>query len=113
MLALCWRPGQHTKIHDHDGALNVIRVYSGELTSRLYSRGGETGARLRGEELLPPDRLTYVGADDAHELLNLSHRDLVTVHIYAPPLRDIIVYSTERPGSERVHMRYSLGEDLA
>lgn len=34
LLVLCWRPGQESTIHDHAGALNAIRVHSGELTSR-------------------------------------------------------------------------------
>jgi len=112
LLVLSWRPGQQTTIHDHDGALNAIRVHRGRLTSRLYTRGGEAGARLLGEQELAPGALTSVGEDEAHQLLNLSDRDLVTVHVYAPPLRDIVVYSTDGPGSERVHLRYSLGEDI-
>ena len=36
LLVLCWRPGQHSTIHDHAGALNAIRVRSGELTSRVF-----------------------------------------------------------------------------
>ena len=49
LLVLCWRPGQESTIHDHAGALNAIRVYSGELTSRTFrrTRGAlvERGAR--------------------------------------------------------------------
>src|SRR5450756_2377880 len=33
---LCWKPGHESTIHDHAGSLNAIRVYRGELTSRVF-----------------------------------------------------------------------------
>ncbi|HSB28553.1 MAG TPA: cysteine dioxygenase family protein, partial [Pyrinomonadaceae bacterium] len=31
MLVICWRPGQRTPIHDHNGSHGVVRVQKGLL----------------------------------------------------------------------------------
>ena len=119
LLVLCWRPGQESTIHDHAGALNAIRVYAGELTSRTFSRssGAASGAgpvAQDGEERVPADG-HMVGLDrhGIHQLANTSARDLVTVHVYAPALMELNVYSTTSADVERRPLRYTLADDLA
>ena len=63
LLVLCWRPGQESTIHDHAGALNAIRVFSGELTSRTFSR---VAARPRAAVPSAQDDEERVPADAAH-----------------------------------------------
>ena len=101
LLVLCWRPGQESTIHDHAGALNAIRVYSGELTSRTFSR---TSGATSGDGPVAQDREVRVPADGhmvglerngIHQLANTSGEDLVTVHVYAPALMELNVYSTD------------------
>jgi cysteine dioxygenase len=113
LLVLCWQPGQRSTIHDHGGALNVTRVHSGTLTSRLFSVQPAQPAALVSEETLVRGGLTCVDRDQIHQLANESDRDLVTVHVYAPPLRDITVYSAESAESEQVRLRYTLADDFA
>ena len=117
LLVLCWKPGQASTIHDHAGSLNVTRVYSGELTSRTFRRrdGGrgvsEIGGAAAGELPRGPvdlvDERVFAGAGAAtvdrgeiHQLANESAEGLVTVHLYGPPLTDIVVYSRTEPQTE-------------
>ena len=130
LLVLCWKPGQASTIHDHAGCLNVTRVYSGELTSRLFRRraggpgvaevgGAESGelpagpVDLVGEEVLAGSGAAVVDRGEIHQLGNGSDAGLVTVHFYAPPLTDIVVYSTSEPRTEVQRLRYSLADDFA
>ncbi len=118
LLVLCWRPGQHSTIHDHAGSLNAIRVHSGELTSRVFQRAdaSEPGCgpvRLVSEEDFGAGDLTGLDRDGIHQLANATGEDLVTVHLYAPPLLDVTVYSTDSPGTTRQRLRYSVSDDLA
>jgi cysteine dioxygenase len=118
LLVLCWRPGQHSTIHDHAGSLNAIRVVSGELTSRVYrpSAGALPGAGP--VELVSEDRVgpggPLVGVDrgGVHQLADTSGAPLVTVHVYAPPLLELTVFDTASPKVEKRALRYSLSEDL-
>jgi predicted metal-dependent enzyme (double-stranded beta helix superfamily) len=130
LLVLCWKPGQASTIHDHAGALNVTRVYAGSLTSRQFRRrsGGsgvvEVGGAASGElpdgpvdlvheEVFAGSGAAIVDRGEIHQLANDSDRDLVTVHLYAPPLQDIVVYSRTEPTTELVRLRYSLADDFA
>jgi len=65
LLVLCWRPGHESTIHDHAGSLNAIRVYRGELTSRIFvpaaGRPAGTGpVDLVAEERVKPGGWTGV-----------------------------------------------------
>ena len=130
LLVLCWKPGQASTIHDHAGSLNVTRVYLGDLTSRTFRRrdggrgvsevGGAAGGELpRGPvELIDEQVLSGAGAavvdrGEIHQLANESEAGLVTVHLYAPPLTDIVVYSRTEAHTEVQRLRYSLADDFA
>ena len=104
LLVLCWRPGQHSTIHDHAGALNAIRVRSGELTSRVFrpaagaAPGGGPVEFVSEEHVGPGDPLVGVDRGGIHQLADTSGEPLVTVHVYAPPLLELTVYDTETAG---------------
>ena len=68
---------------------------------------------LASEERLQTGALTGVDRAGIHQLANTSQEDLVTVHVYAPPLREVVVYSTTSPAVERQPLRYTLAEYLA
>lgn len=117
LLVLCWRPGQQSTIHDHAGSLNAIRVHRGALTSRLFEPAAEAApgrgpVRLTSEETIGSGGLTGLDRDGIHQLANLTHGDLVTIHLYAPPLLDVTVYSTDSAETTRQRLRYSVSDDL-
>ncbi len=130
LLVLCWKPGQASTVHDHAGSLNVTRVYSGDLTSRMFRRrdggsgvatpGGAAGDELPSgpvdlvdEQVLAGSGAATVDRGAIHQLGNWSHDGLITVHLYAPPLTDIVIYSTTEAHTEVEHLRYSVADDFA
>ena len=117
MLVLCWRSGHVTTIHDHAGSLNVTRVVQGTLTSRLFVPGERPKpdrclVRLATEEHLGPGDVSLVDRAEIHQLANTSSGDLVTLHIYARPLRDIVVYDPTTGEMKKVALRYTLEDDF-
>lgn len=118
LLVLCWRPGQESTIHDHAGSLNAIRVHRGVLTSRLFAPAGGRPAgagpvELVNEEPVHAGGRTGLDRLGIHQLANATAEDLVTVHVYAPPLVELTVYSTGTDRVERRAVRYSLADDVA
>ncbi len=118
MLVIGWQPGQVSTIHDHGGSLNVTRIYSGSMTSRLfevYDRPASTHSivRLTQEEHLKKDDLAVVDCHEIHQLANTSEQNVVTLHVYARPLLDITVYCPDSGRTERVPVLYSLEDDFA
>jgi cysteine dioxygenase len=93
--ALCWKNGQRSPIHDHLGSRCVIRVLRGTLTETLFefapnghvkalfSRDFEAGSLVASEDT------------DMHQVSNLqaADADLVTLHVYTPPLVTMGLYS--------------------
>ncbi len=118
MLCLCWRPGQVTVIHDHAGSLNVTRVFDGQLTARLFRVSdkpapGRAFVKVNEEDHLGKTDFSCVDYGQIHQLENTSKHDLVTVHVYARPLKDIHRYCPNTGEVDRVTLRYTLEDEFA
>lgn len=94
-LLLCWRSGHRTPIHNHPGAVGGVCVLQGTATETLFekspcglvkptcSRDLETGGVVTLED-------PYI-----HQVSNLQEagQDLITLHVYSPPLPPMHTYS--------------------
>ncbi|MDA7978277.1 MAG: cysteine dioxygenase family protein [Pirellulales bacterium] len=94
-LLLCWRNGQRSPIHDHLGSACGVKVLSGcaiETTFDLAPNGMVYPVHSR-----TLDEGSVCGSFDAdkHQISNLQtdQADLVTMHIYSPPLLRMNMYS--------------------
>ena len=99
LLVLCWRPGQRTPIHDHAGSFGAVRVLRGVMWETIFEMGGdEEGLRYGSAREWMPGRVTGADVPDIHQLGNpdVSGQDLVTLHLYAPPLTSLNVYKVGR-----------------
>ncbi len=94
MLVLCWKPGQRTPIHDHNGSHGSVFVHQGILWETIFDYDTETGLQYKSHRELRAGGLTGSEIPDIHQLGNpdVSGRDLVTIHIYAPPLGVLKTY---------------------
>lgn len=98
LLVLCWRPGQRTPIHDHAGSFGAVRVLRGVMWETLFEMDGAEGLRYGSAREWRPGRVTGADVPDIHQLGNpeVSGQDLVTLHLYAPPLASLNVYKVGR-----------------
>ncbi|HDX9512177.1 TPA: cysteine dioxygenase family protein [Bacillus cereus] len=98
VLALVWKDGQSTPLHDHDGTWGVEGVFSGRImvqnfiqtkqlgnslvylthTGNLYLGEGET------DKVIPPA--------DCHILEISKNESVITIHIYGKRLEKFKVY---------------------
>src|ERR1700730_15173077 len=81
MLALCWKPGQCTPIHDHNGSHGAVFVHEGILWETMFDYDTETGLNYRSHRELRTGGPTGSEVPDIHQLGNpdVSGRDLVTI----------------------------------
>jgi cysteine dioxygenase len=92
-LLLCWMPGQRSPIHDHQGSGCAFRVIEGVVTETLYERTRGDLATAVSMRWLPPGTICASRDFDIHEVANLEpSAELVTLHVYSPPLRDMNLY---------------------
>lgn len=102
MLVLCWRPGHRTPIHDHNGSHGVVRVHDGVMWETTFVFDDEKGLCYKSGRERTQGEVTGSDVPDIHQLGNpeVSGRDLITIHIYAPPLGVLKTYKVGSPEIE-------------
>jgi cysteine dioxygenase len=99
LLALCWHSGDRTPIHDHKGVSCAFRVVEGVGTEIRFK---PTPSGLICPVAAVPMNPGYVcAADDAdiHQVANMQppETDLITLHIYSPPIKKMNTYEFAAP----------------
>src|SRR5258706_13116331 len=94
MLVLCWKPGQRTPIHDHNGSHGAVFVHEGILWETTFAYDAEDGLGYHAHRELRADGLTGSELPDIHQIGNpeINGRDLITIDIYAPPRGELKTY---------------------
>ncbi|MEO0715691.1 MAG: cysteine dioxygenase family protein [Planctomycetota bacterium] len=88
LVTLCWKPGQRSCIHDHRGAACAFRVIEGSGTEQRYELNKAGNVTPTTARPIPEDTICAAYDADIHEVVNTSDTDLITLHIYTPPLED-------------------------
>jgi cysteine dioxygenase len=104
-LVLCWRNGQRSPIHDHRGSSCGVRVLAGHAVETVFERT-RAGMVFAVRSLAhAPGSVCATQDADIHQVSNLAEDggDLVTLHIYSPPLLDMGTYSLFDPDVRTVH----------
>lgn len=94
-LILCWRPGQRSPIHDHRGSSCGVKVLKGSATETVFERTAAGHIFPTKTRQLAEGYCCGTQDDDIHQLSNIDPTggDLVTLHIYSPPLLVMGTYS--------------------
>ena len=94
LLLLCWRPGQLTPIHDHAGSTCGVYVVRGHGTEVSFEKSGLDILLPTGRKELNVGEITTAYDEEVHLLGNFCSpaQDLVTLHCYSPPLKQMKVY---------------------
>src|SRR5207237_889793 len=96
-LVLCWKNGQRSPIHDHKGSSCGVRVLRGTATETLceFAPNGHVKAVFSRDHYAGD----VCGSEDTdlHQISNLQadDADLITLHVYSPPLIKMGTYSLE------------------
>ncbi|MFN2491346.1 MAG: cysteine dioxygenase family protein [Pyrinomonadaceae bacterium] len=99
MLVLCWRPGQRTPIHDHNGSHGGVKIYKGVMWETTFSFDAGDGLTYKAAREHATGAVTGSDIPDIHQLGNpdVSGQELITIHIYAPPLGVLKTYKVGSP----------------
>lgn len=110
VVAMVWRPGQHTPIHDHGGVWCVEGVYQGQMDITQYDVIPMTDNHVK---VVPVRSMTAglgnVGAlippYDYHVMANTSQETAVTLHVYGGELTRCHVFIEDGTGLYEVQER--------
>jgi cysteine dioxygenase len=95
LLALCWRSGHCTPIHDHSGTSCAFRVVEGVGTEIRFSTTPSGLVCPTGTMAMAPGYICAAEDGDIHQVANMQSpgKDLITLHIYSPPIKKMHTYT--------------------
>jgi len=95
LLILCWRSGQRSPIHDHNGSTCGLRVLQGTATETTFEKSPCGLYKPTHSCDYSCGSVSASQDADVHQISNLQApgEDLVTLHIYSPPLLRMQTYS--------------------
>jgi cysteine dioxygenase len=95
VLVLCWKNGQRSPIHDHAGSSCGVRVLRGTATETLFEFAPHGDVWATTSRRHGPGSVVASQDSDMHQISNLQagDADLVTLHVYSPPLMWMGTYS--------------------
>jgi DMSO/TMAO reductase YedYZ molybdopterin-dependent catalytic subunit len=105
LWVLCWKNGQRSPIHDHPGSSCGVRVLRGTATVTSFAFAPNGHVKAQGSQDHAPGSVLGNQDSDLHQVSNLQAgaADLVTLHIYSPPLLRVGTWSlTDRQRGEEV-----------
>jgi mannose-6-phosphate isomerase-like protein (cupin superfamily) len=91
---LTWLPGQSTDLHDHGGSAGAFVVVGGTLTEYTV-RAGQPGPVVPREVTLPAGAVRAFGSRHVHRIVNTGAVPAVSLHVYAPALREMTRYTID------------------
>jgi cysteine dioxygenase len=96
-LVLCWRAGQMSPIHDHRGSACALRVLRGTATELRYGLAADGSLVEAGTYVYAEGSVCGTYDSDIHSVVNRQPQghDLVTLHVYTPPMRAYYSYAAD------------------
>ncbi len=95
LLCICWQSGQRSPIHNHAQSTCGLRIVEGVATETIFepTASGQIKA-VKSSDFSEGFVCTSEDAD-IHQVSNLQSpgKNLVTLHIYSPPLRTMDTYT--------------------
>lgn len=97
LVVICWMAGQASSIHDHGVSNCLYLVVEGTMKEELFRVGSDGAPVAVRERFFAPGQITFAGPKDVHRIQNSGERELVTLHLYSPPLGEAVRNFTPVP----------------
>ena len=92
MVAITWRAGQDTPIHDHKGSDCAFLIVEGTSTETIYELNEDNRAVPSHVRHYAPGEVCAADEPDIHRISNDTDGDLINLHVYTPPLSGFEIY---------------------
>ena len=106
LLILCWKPGQHTTIHDHGGQRCWMRVEQGCLKIIDYKQDKSSPMLVKKIDAYVTDEGDIKGPLDIHEVENTKEQDALSLLLSIPCLEKHNVYDIESKQKREMRFGY-------
>jgi len=92
IVAITWRTGQGTDIHDHIGSDCAFLIVEGTATETIYELSDNNLAKPIGVRCYGLGDVCTANEPDIHRISNETDKNLINIHIYMPPLSEFSIY---------------------
>jgi cysteine dioxygenase len=101
LLACCWHSADRTPIHDHRGVSCAFKVIEGEGTEIRFKTTPSGLICPTQSVTMPCGYICAANDSDIHQVANMQNKDqdLVTLHIYSPPISKMHTYDYGQPST--------------
>ncbi len=91
LLVMTWTPGQASPAHDHGGSICAMQAVTGRAIEQAFFVADDGYVDPEHETAVEPGEVIAGHDAGVHTIRNdaSATTELVTVHIYAPPLKDL------------------------
>ena len=93
MVAIAWKPGQDTPIHDHVGSDCAFLIVEGSSTETIYTLDEDGHAVPSHNRKYVPGEVCAAEEPDIHRISNDEDVNLINLHVYTPPLSGFGIYA--------------------
>jgi cysteine dioxygenase len=92
---MCWKAGQRSPIHDHGASICAVRVLHGTATVTHFAWSASGDVLATHSEEVAVGGIMGTQDGDLHQVSNLqgAGKELITLHVYTPPLLRMGTYS--------------------
>lgn len=106
LLLLCWRSGQHSPPHGHEGQKCWMRVEKGQLEFTNYQEDPSNPLLLKQMDA-KIGKLGFVdGPAVIHKVANNSNQEAVSLHLYAKPFEQCDIYDMDKHERFKAPLNY-------
>ncbi|MCT2534486.1 cysteine dioxygenase family protein [Aquibacillus koreensis] len=95
LLVMNWS-GLACAPHDHGHSKGWIQVLSGTTLNSVYEVKENSLPTELFEEFHHKGKLFYAPTKGVHKIKSAGAENLLTLHLYSPPIRDMIVYDLDK-----------------
>lgn len=93
IIVLCWKPGQGTSIHNHQGQKCWVYQVYGQIEEQRYDPNENQDPVATNKTIVEAGALCYIDDNMGyHTLKNNSDENAVTLHFYAKPFKSCKVF---------------------
>ena len=95
LLCICWKSGQRSPIHDHARSTCGLKIIEGTATETLFGSSDCGQIKAVSSTDYSVGHVCSSQDSEIHQVSNLqgADRNLVTLHIYSPPIGCMDTYS--------------------
>ncbi len=89
LLVMTWLPGQGSGAHDHASSVSAFKILQGTADETRYTQAEDSLVDPLDNRELHAGEVGIDPGDVIHAVRNAHEEALVSVHVYAPPIREL------------------------